>query len=144
MGSLVAIGGIAIKKDNVNQLEKDLTNCLETIEAGTTYIKPDCIALNVLSANSKYIRLLQAADLVTSCTLALVSGENTFSPKVFEKIKPLFDSEKDRIGGVGLKIHPDFKYANLYHWLVGDTHFVRSNAGIPLPLSGRPYSKSPN
>jgi hypothetical protein len=124
--------------------DKFLSNCLETIESGTTYIKPECIALNVLSANSKYIRLLQAADLITACTLAYVSGEVTFSPKIFEKIKPLFDSDKDRIGGVGLKIHPDFKYANLYHWLLGDTHFVRFNTGFPLPFAGRPYNKSPN
>lgn len=124
--------------------DKFLSNCLETIEAGTAYIKPDCIALNVLSANSKYIRLLQAADLITACTLAFVSGETTFSPKFFKKIIPLFDSEKDRIGGVGLKIHPDFKYANLYHWLLGDTHFVRFNTGVPLPLLGRPYNKSPD
>lgn len=124
--------------------DKFLTNCLETIESDTNYIQHDCIALNVLSANSKYIRLLQAADLVTSCTLAFIAGESTHAPTVFEKIKPLFDSDLGRIGGVGLKIHPDLKYANLYHWLLGDTHYMRSNTGFRFPLSDRPYSESPN
>jgi hypothetical protein len=44
-----------------------------------------------------------------------------------------------RIGGIGLKIHPDFKYANLYHWLVGNTHFHRGSTGFPMPLKGYRY-----
>lgn len=90
--------------------DKFLVNCLETIQSGTNYVKPEHILLNVLSTPSKLIRLLQVADVITSCTTAMVSGENRFSPPIFEKIKFLFHSDKDRIGGVGLKIHPDYKY----------------------------------
>jgi len=36
-------------------------------------------------------------------------------------------------GGRGLKIHPDLRYGNLYHWLLGDEAFVRYEGGIDLP-----------
>jgi hypothetical protein len=29
--------------------------------------------------------------------------------------------------------------ANLYHWLVGDTHFYKGNTGRPMPLKGYRY-----
>ena len=61
----------------------------------------------------------------------------------FDMIHPILRREGDRIGGVGLKLHPDFVYANLYHWLVGDAHYWRGNIGTPLPLKGRPYSTDP-
>jgi len=80
------------------------------------------------------------ADVVTSCVVARVSGESTHSPPVFDLIKPLLRSDGHRIGGVGLKIHPDFVYANLYHWLLGDSHFHRFNIGFPMPLKDRPFS----
>lgn len=118
-----------------------LFECLETLQSGTTYVKPKHIVHNVLSTPSKLSRLLQAADLITSCTLAFVSGEKQYAPPIFEAIKPLFDKSMGRIGGYGVKIHPDFKYANLYHWLLGDSHFWRFNTGSPMPLTGWPYSK---
>jgi hypothetical protein len=43
------------------------------------------------------------------------------------------------VGGCGVKLHPDYKYRNLYGWLFGDTHFWKGNNGHPLPLEGRPY-----
>jgi hypothetical protein len=63
------------------------------------------------------VRLLQTADLITSFTLAMVSGEDRHSAPIFGLIKFLLMSEMGRIGGVGLKIHPDYVYANLYRWL---------------------------
>jgi hypothetical protein len=122
---------------------KFLADCIDTLRCGTDYVKPDKIVLNVLCSPPKFIRLLQVADVITSCTTAFVSGENSFSPPVFETIKTLFARELGRIGGVGLKIHPDLKYANLYYWLLGDSHFVRSMQGFPFPLSGYQYGSDP-
>lgn len=82
----------------------------------------------------RYNSLLGRAD---HCFKA---GESNFSPPIFECMKPLFRSETGRVGGVGLKLHPDYKYANLYHWLLGDSHFVRGGSGTPLPMKNRPYS----
>lgn len=123
---------------------KFLAGCLETLRSGTDYVSYDHIALNVLSTPSRLIRLLQAADVVTSCTLSAIGGEDTYSPPVFHEIKDLLLKESGRYGGVGLKIHPDFKYANLYHWLLGDTHFWRYNCGNPLPLRAWPYNAGPD
>ena len=120
-----------------------LRDCLETIHKGTEYVEFSSIAHNVLSTQSRFSRLLQAADLVTSCTLSLVAGEDKYAPAIFEHIKPLLDREKDRIGGFGLKLHPDFRYANLYQWLVEDTHFWRANSGVPFPLKARSYATGP-
>jgi len=123
---------------------KFLADCLETLRAGTEYVKPERIVLNVLTSPPKFIRLLQLADVVTSCTVAFVCGESSFSPPVFNSIKSMLARELGRIGGVGLKIHPDGKYRNLYHWLLDDSHFVRFNEGFPMPLSDYPYSSNPN
>jgi hypothetical protein len=120
-------------------------DCLETLQAGTNYVLPDRIAINVVSTPSKLVRLLQLADVVTSCTTAMVSGENNFAPLIFPEVRKLMVSSLGRVGGYGLKIHPDVRYRNLYHWLVGDTHFVRGWMGgpMPMPLSSYPYSKGP-
>jgi hypothetical protein len=120
--------------------ERFLEQCLETLQTGTSYVLPTNIALSPLTTNSRNVRLLQAADVITGCSLARVGGEEIYSPPLFEGIKPLFRNNFNRIGGVGLKIHPDGRYANLYHWLLGDTHFVRGNTGSPMPLTDYPYS----
>jgi hypothetical protein len=75
---------------------------------------------------------------------ALVPGESQFAPAVFAQVRPILRSELGRIGGAGVKIHPDFRYVNLYHWLFGDEHFVRFNVGTPLPFRNRPYGTSPD
>lgn len=54
-------------------------------------------------------------------------------------IQPLLRREMGRIGGVGLKIHPDFSYANLYYWLLGDGHFLKRGQLYDLPYGGCPY-----
>jgi len=123
---------------------KFLASCLETLRSGTDYVKPERIALNVLTSPPKFMRLLQLGDVVTSCTIAFVAGESSFSPPVFNAIKPILAREFGRIGGVGLKIHPDTKYRNLYHWLLGDSHFVRFMEGVPMPLPGYQYSSDPH
>jgi len=124
--------------------DKFLSGCLEDLQSGSGYLRPDALALNVLSTPSKFVRLLQAADLVTGATLAAVAGEFTFSLPVVNELKSLYRTAFGRIGGYGVKIHPDYKYANLYHWIFGDTHFVRFNVGRPLPMSHRPYATDSN
>ena len=120
--------------------ETFLGECLEVLQQGTDYVAPQEICLNVVSTSSHLVRLLQAADLVTSCVTAYVGGEDRYSPPVFTALRQLFPQDYGRSGGLALKIHPDFRYANLYHWLLGDSHFVRSSQGFPMPLRDRPYA----
>ena len=124
--------------------DRFLLECLETLQVGTKYVKPQRIALPVLAARSDLVRLAQLADVVTACTLSRVAGGKQYAPPVFDAIRPLLLRDGPRIGGIGLKIHPDFVYANLYHWLLGDTHHVKLLMGIPFPLVGRPYAGNPD
>lgn len=124
------------------QEENFLARCLETIQDGTPFLRPKRIALNALSTSSHFVRLLQAADLVTGCVTSFVAGENKYSPEVIEAIRPMLAANVDRIGGFGIKIHPDFWYENLYHWLFGDSVFWRGNIGRQLPFTDRPYPRN--
>ncbi len=120
-----------------------LIRCLESLKAGTKFVQHDHIAMNVLTTASELVRLLQLADVVVSCSVAFVSGENRFSPAVFDHIRPLFGrSYLGPCGGTGVKIHPDFNYVNLYHWLLGDTVFWKRGVGNALPLKQFPYPTS--
>lgn len=123
--------------------DKFLRVCLENLQAGAGYLRPTALALNVVSTPSKFVRLLQVADLVTGATLAAVGGEFTFSVPLVQELKPIYRRELGRIGGCGVKIHPDYRYANLYHWIFGDRDFIRFNSGRPLPLLDRPYAAGP-
>lgn len=117
-----------------------VSGCLGTVQAGTEYSKLDRIAL-VTTADSKHVRALQLADLVTGCTLALVSGNgSTFHPGLFDShVKPLLrQSFNGGIGGTGVKIHPDGRYLNLYHWLFGD----RTAKTRTLPVSSFGYAQT--
>jgi hypothetical protein len=110
-----------------------LSACVDKLRAGTAYTNLDKLAL-ALSSDSKLSRLLQLADVVAACSTSFVAGESRWSPTVFrEGILPLLREEYGRRGGCGLKIHPDLRYGNLYHWLLGDSHFVRYQTGSPLP-----------
>lgn len=119
-----------------------LADCIETVKRGTQWVVPERIAL-ILTTDSRVSRLVQLADLVASSTVARVSGEDRFSPRIFEEILPLLDRSGDRVGGVGLKVHADFRYANLYHWLAGDSTFWKGNSGWPLPDPALPYGSDP-
>jgi hypothetical protein len=125
------------------QVKALISKCLETLERGTDYVKFDSIPLPVMTADSKHIRLLQLADVVIGCCLARLAGELKYSPETFKLIKPLLRKEFDRIGGVGFKIHPDLRYKNLYHWLLGDEFLKRGDAGGTLPEKGYPYYENP-
>jgi hypothetical protein len=118
-----------------------LAACVNTVTRGTAYMVPQHIT-GVQLADSAYARayprLLQLADVVTGCVLAHVAG-SIWAPQTFEVIRPLLRSDGRRIGGVGLKVHPDLKYANLYHWLVGDDTWWKGTSGWNLPHPGLPY-----
>lgn len=123
--------------------EQFLSRCLEVLQSGTDYVTFYRIS-HVLSGTFNFIRLLQAADVITSCTASLVAGHETYTKPVFEHIRPLFDTTSDGLtGGAGLKIHPAGRYLNLYYWLLGDEGVWRNNIAYSLPLKGYPYFKSP-
>lgn len=120
-----------------------LLHCLEVLQEGTEYMTLESLALPVVTVPSRHARTLQLADLVTSCTVARVRGESRYSPRIFEGIRPLLRSDGSRLGGVGLKLHPDLKYANLYHWLLGDTHWHKGGQTCALPCSEMPFPTDP-
>ena len=122
--------------------EAFLLDCMETFKTGTEFVTPVNIIMTVLSAPSRLSRLLQAADVITGCTLARVCGEEKYSPSIFEHILLLFVREADRTGGVGVKLHPFKKYGNFYHWLFRDSQYITSNTVIPLPIKEIAFSKN--
>lgn len=131
---------MATKPSGGNTSEgKFLGQCFELHQTGTEYTPLDRMPLGVVTAPSREKRLLQLADVVTSCTTARVSGESDFSPAVFAMIQPLLRRGLGHVGGVGLKIHPDGRYLNLYHWLVGDPYYTRRGRVLELPDAGHLY-----
>jgi hypothetical protein len=114
------------------------------LRVGTEYVKPERILLNILTSPPKFMRLLQLTDVVTFCTVASVSGGNSFSLAVSDVVRSMLARELGRIGAVELKIHRDFKYLDLYHWLLGDPRFVRFMSGFPTPIPSYQYSVGPN
>ncbi len=138
-------GVVVAARPSGNRSNEDrfFADCLETVESGTAYVKPRRLALSVLSSQPKLVRLLQLADLVASCSIARVAGENKYTVPVFEVVKRMLLRDTGRTGGIGLKIHPDYQYANLYHWLLGDSHFWKRNCGMPMPMKSRPYCTDP-
>jgi Protein of unknown function (DUF3800) len=123
----------------VAEHERFLAGRLEILAGGTRFVRYDRVLL-LATMPSKLNRILQLADLIAGCTTSFVGGEDRYSPPIFEAIRPLLRTESDRVGGVGIKIHPDYKYCNLYHWLLADTHFYKGNVGVPLPIKNRPYA----
>jgi hypothetical protein len=121
-----------------------IDSCLAAVKTGTRYVRNFELIALFLTTNSRMLRLLQLADLITSCTTAAVAGEDRWSPPVFALIRPLFQSSGGRIGGTGLKIHPAARFANLYHWLVGDRHYVHHSTTYAMPLPGYPYAMGAN
>lgn len=119
-----------------------LSDCVEAVTKGTEYSQFDRLATNVLTMPFPNSRLLQLADLVVSITTALVAGHERYASPVFPSVKTLLRGSLGRIGGAGLKIHPDFVYGNLYHWLLGDDVYWRNGQGISMPLESRPFAKN--
>jgi hypothetical protein len=106
----------------IDHENKFLAKSLEMWRSGTRFVRFDRIAINLLCTQSRFVRLLQCADLITSCVTAQVAGENIWSPPIFQAIKPLLHRKDGRIGGCGLKFNAP-KHRNLYHWLLGDSTY---------------------
>jgi hypothetical protein len=124
--------------------EKFLNRCLDTVEEGTEYHSFGNLPLGVMTVHSRRIRLLQLADVIVSCVVSRVSGEPRYSSEVFELIRPILRRGYDRAGGIGLKLHPEYVYANLYYWLLGDRQWTRDQMARPLPDPGLPFYDHPN
>ena len=118
--------------------DKFLVSCAEAINSGTDYVKFEKFVTNVVTMPFANSRLLQLADLIVSIATAIVAGHKEFAGKVFPAVRAILRTSGGRVGGVGLKIHPDFSYANLYHWLLGDERFKNSN----LPIARLPFPES--
>lgn len=112
---------------------KFLADALEMWRKGTRFVKFDRIAINLLCTQSRFVRLLQCADVVTSCVTAHVSGEQIWSTRVFAAIRPLLYSKEGRTGGYGLKFQTP-RHRNLYHWLLGDSEYHAGRASYKLPF----------
>ncbi|WP_257303898.1 DUF3800 domain-containing protein [Geothrix campi] len=112
---------------------------------GTKVLKFKKLSNDVMTRDSKTSRLLQLADIITSCSCARICGESRFSPQLFKFIVPMLLRHPihDQIGGVGLKIHPS-KYTNLYHWLCGDSFYVANKTQMQLPSPFQLYYANPN
>ena len=144
LSSIGSEGIVIVSRPSGDRRSEDgfLDKCVDALASGTTYVQYSKISLNILSVPSRFVRLLQVADIIASCSVAMVAGETQFAPSIFSSIKPLLLSNFGYIGGTGLKIHPDLSYGNLYHWLLGDTHIKKGNSGHPLPIKTLPYSTS--
>ena len=120
-----------------------LSECLRRMRNGTRFASLEHLSL-LVATDSRLSRLVQLADVVTGSIVSLFAGEEKWARRLYGSVKPLLRQERDRIGGIGVKIQPDYRYANLYYWLLGDTHLLKGNVGSPLPLSGRSYAASPD
>jgi len=90
--------------------ERFLGRCIETVRQGRAFVQFRHLAL-VITTPAKLVRLLQLADVVTSCTVSFVGGHVRYAEPVFDVIRPMLRTELGRIGGVGLKIQPDLRSA---------------------------------
>lgn len=139
-------GIVIVARPSGGRTDEDafLRVCEEVVQAGTEYSAFKRLATNILTMPFTNSRILQVSDLVVSATTAIVAGHKEYAEQVFPEIRSLLRSELGRVGGVGVKIHPDYSYVNLYHWLFGDDVTWRRNMGTGLPIPGRPYATGPS
>ena len=118
--------------------DKFLAACADRVAVGTRYADFGQLATNVLTMPYIHSRLLQVADLVVSITTTMVAGNTRYAEAVFPSVQNILRrSSSGRIGGFGVKIHPDYSYRNLYHWVLGDNN----SDGSPWLMQGYPYFK---
>lgn len=122
---------------------KFVSECTKHIASGTNYVDFRKLALKPLLMPARQSRLLQIADLAVSITNAHVSGGNPFADRHFPALLAMMpETSRGVRGGLGLKLHPSFRYLNLYHWLLNDDYYVKGSNGYPLPLADRPFATS--
>lgn len=122
--------------------ESYLATCADIAAVGSGYAKFTKLACPIVSMPFSLSRILQIADLIVSITTAHFAGRAS-AAEFFPLVLPFFKSNDGRRGGVSVKVHPDIKYRNLYHWLLEDELFVRGGRGMSMPLMKSPYAKSP-
>lgn len=144
-----ASSGVVMIMDQPGGSSKDERRLADHYKAllrtGSKYCKFERIVEAPMFTESHNHRLLQVADLVTSCVASVVAGSTeVVAQTTFAAVRPLLRrSEFGVVGGVGLKLHPDGRYANLYHWLAGDERFWKAGLGRALPMSGMLYADAP-
>lgn len=121
--------------------ESYLTTCADIAASGSKYAQFKKLACPIVSMPFSLSRILQIADLVVSITTAHFAGRPA-AAEFFPYVLPLLKTLDGRRGGASVKIHPDFKYANLYHWLLEDEYLKKGSIGVPMPLKDRPYRHS--
>ena len=145
-GTSADFGAIAASKKKNDRIDAGkIADCLRCAFLPECYMASTEIRERRRTLRYRHLlvrQVVQLADLITSCTLSFVSGENRFAPTTFQYVRPLLRSEANRIGGIGVKIHPESKYANLYHRLFGDQSYILHNVTYPLPLPGHPFPVS--
>lgn len=94
------------------------------LASGTRYVQFSRFALNVLTRHARHIRLLQLADLVTSCTTAMVAGKARYAGEVFPLVQEILDRDAGgQVYGYGLKIYPE--RSAVYQELLGEVRVRR-------------------
>jgi len=139
--------GVVMAAESGSAQDEDrlLAECLTTLKLGTDFVSFRRIATNVVTMPFKHSRLLHVADVVASASTALAAGNTEFSQPLVQHIKPmLLVNGAGCVGGVGMKMHPDYCFGNLYHWLRGDLVDAEFGKRTPLPQKGHPYESGPD
>lgn len=120
-----------------------LEEFVDMVRGGTDFSPGDRILLNALPTPSRFIHHLQAADVITSVTSAMVAGYYRYADPVFDEIQPLMlENAMNHIGGTGLKLLPD-ELKNLYRWILDERAFTKARSGLGerLPRADLPYAE---
>lgn len=127
----------------MKEVENFLGDCMESIIAGTNYVKNERLLVPPLASPSAFCRPLQVADLVVSSTTAAVSGEDKYSAGMVKELKELYYQPRGYIAGWGVKLWPKWRLTNLYHWVLGEKRWHQGTKHIVLPSTEFNYAKDP-
>lgn len=135
LGTIVADKPGGGKKED----EKFIEAFLNKIFSGTPYVTPENIPINILTTPSHLETHLQIADLISSITVAMVSGQDRYAKHLFPTIKDMMvKNHLGFIGGTGLKLFPD-SLTNLYYWLLGEDCFSKVSISSGIGLHSNRY-----
>lgn len=127
-----------------------LADTLKLTNDGTSFSRPERIALPVLTAGSHHVPHLQLADLVVAATTAAVAGRPSGLALTSGLHQLAHKNRHGTAGGAGLKLWPP-DLVDLYWWLFGEAEYWRSGKATPLGpveppdpfiLAGRPYKNN--
>lgn len=75
---------------------------------------------------------------------AHIAGEARVAPALVAMALPLYPDTLGRRAGYSIKLHPQYVFANLHHWLFGESHFWMRRSGSPMPMNGWSEYEGPN